>query len=287
MFDWDGSYDNEWKYVNWPPEGAPRYSFKICDAGVLIASFVKDDDLSNPDFIEGLHYARERQSELFNPDVQLSEDRHPWKFILEDHCHHDMPGATLTVTESWVGVIPKDEQRVRRMVDLSWHEEQITELQKAYLAGAQRKEHETSHRIHNAEKEIRAKTEQELDSKIETYQALLVQYESERQRRQQEKKEFEAREIIRTPDDGTGFVYLIQSVTGHYKIGKTKDPNKRIQTFNVKLPMEVEYLHLIPCENRHEAERTLHARYANKRVNGEWFNLSPDDITAIKSIERL
>lgn len=84
-----------------------------------------------------------------------------------------------------------------------------------------------------------------------------------------------------------GYVYLVQSVSGHYKIGRTRNVDNRLRTFNVKLPFEIELTHVINSYDMVDAERILHARYAHRRVNGEWFALSPDDVTAIKSIERL
>lgn len=82
-----------------------------------------------------------------------------------------------------------------------------------------------------------------------------------------------------------GYVYLIQSPTGVYKIGRAKNPDNRMETFSVKLPFEVAYIHLIPCENYRHSERQLHIRYADKRINGEWFDLTPEDVAWIKSIE--
>lgn len=81
-----------------------------------------------------------------------------------------------------------------------------------------------------------------------------------------------------------GYVYLIQSSTGAYKIGKTKNPQDRIRTFAIKLPFEVEYVCLIPTTDMAELETRLHQRFADKRVNGEWFNLSPEDVEYIKGL---
>lgn len=81
-----------------------------------------------------------------------------------------------------------------------------------------------------------------------------------------------------------GFVYLIQSPTGTYKIGRTINPADRMKTFTVKLPFEVEYTCVIPADDMYYLERTLHAQFADKRVNGEWFKLSPEDVEYIKGL---
>jgi hypothetical protein len=81
-----------------------------------------------------------------------------------------------------------------------------------------------------------------------------------------------------------GYVYLLQSPTKYRKIGKTKNPNNRLKTFSVKLPFEVEYEALIQTNNMSQLEVDLHNLFASKRVNGEWFDLSPEDVEYIKGL---
>lgn len=76
----------------------------------------------------------------------------------------------------------------------------------------------------------------------------------------------------------SGYVYVLKSDSGHYKIGKTTDPKNRRETFGIKLPMEVEYIVLIQSSNHHRLEATLHEQFKHKRINGEWFNLSHNDL---------
>jgi len=91
------------------------------------------------------------------------------------------------------------------------------------------------------------------------------------------------RQIEKAPAN-SGYVYLIQSPTGAYKIGCARDINKRLQTFEVKLPFEVGFIHAIQSPVYKKIERDLHSRFAKKRINGEWFNLSDDDVRYIKSL---
>lgn len=81
-----------------------------------------------------------------------------------------------------------------------------------------------------------------------------------------------------------GWVYLLHSVDGLYKIGRTIDPNNRLRTFSVKLPFDVKYDHLIKCNDMYALETRLHHKYADKRIKGEWFNLSPEDVEYIKTL---
>jgi hypothetical protein len=89
---------------------------------------------------------------------------------------------------------------------------------------------------------------------------------------------------MRHRDSGPEFVYLIQDVdvTSYCKIGRTKNPERRLSTFEVKLPFKFEILAIIETANARGLETSLHRRYADRRVSGEWFALTPDDIDAIK-----
>lgn len=86
-------------------------------------------------------------------------------------------------------------------------------------------------------------------------------------------------------ENASGYVYLIQSPTGHYKIGRTKNPFNRMRTFEVKLPFEIEYVCLLSTTNMYELETRLHRQFADKRVNGEWFTLSSEDVEIIKAVQ--
>src|SRR5207253_1556548 len=84
-----------------------------------------------------------------------------------------------------------------------------------------------------------------------------------------------------------GYVYLVKSPVGYFKIGRSKNPDDRVKTFGVKLPFDVEILHTIKCDDYHTAESFLHKKYADKRSGGEWFDLTPEDVEEIKSITSL
>jgi len=83
-----------------------------------------------------------------------------------------------------------------------------------------------------------------------------------------------------------GQVYLIQSDRGYYKIGMTKNIDDRMATFHVKLPFEPDLIHVIECEDRRAMEKSLHIKFAAKRINGEWFDLTGTDVAFIKSIKK-
>lgn len=81
-----------------------------------------------------------------------------------------------------------------------------------------------------------------------------------------------------------GYVYLLRSTTGYYKIGRTVNPDDRLTTFSVKLPFEVEYECVIQTHDRYGLEKALHTYYMDKRINGEWFALTVEDVAFIKGL---
>lgn len=80
------------------------------------------------------------------------------------------------------------------------------------------------------------------------------------------------------------YVYVIrEQLHGKYKIGKAKNPYRRLSTFGVQLPYEVRPIFIIPCEDMSSLELTLHRKFANSRLNGEWFDLDDSDLDEIRS----
>lgn len=83
---------------------------------------------------------------------------------------------------------------------------------------------------------------------------------------------------IQPGNENPGYVYIVRSDTGHYKIGRTADPSNRLRTFGLKLPVEIEPIILIKTGDMVRLEKTLHQQYRHKRINGEWFSLCPVDL---------
>ncbi len=83
-----------------------------------------------------------------------------------------------------------------------------------------------------------------------------------------------------------GYVYLLGG-EGYYKIGRAKNVSRRLRQLEIQLPWPVRVEHTIPCAGYVEAEKELHAVFAEKRANGEWFALSAEDVAWIKGIRRM
>lgn len=82
----------------------------------------------------------------------------------------------------------------------------------------------------------------------------------------------------------SGYVYLLRSEIGLYKIGRSKSPLDRVEQLKCGIPIELELLHSVSCEDYFRAEAELHRRYAPKRVKGEWFRLDAEDVETIKRV---
>ena len=78
-----------------------------------------------------------------------------------------------------------------------------------------------------------------------------------------------------------GFVYLIKSGR-HYKIGKANSVEARHRQLKIQLPQAAEILHRIKTDDPYGIESYWHRRFASKRLNGEWFALSIEDIKAFR-----
>lgn len=98
---------------------------------------------------------------------------------------------------------------------------------------------------------------------------------------EQFKKELEKDRIL----DTYGFVYLFHEVgTNCYKIGMSKNPDKRLSGLKTSHSAEIVKIWDIETSDMATLEVELHNKFREKRIRGEWFNLSHEDVDYIKSL---
>ena len=82
----------------------------------------------------------------------------------------------------------------------------------------------------------------------------------------------------------SGFVYIVRNAEGLYKIGRTKNVERRIRSLQIASSSKLVLVHAIKADNARDLERTLHDGQSDRKVSGEWFRIPDWEIEVIKTI---
>ena len=78
-----------------------------------------------------------------------------------------------------------------------------------------------------------------------------------------------------------GCVYLAKSGR-HYKIGRSSAVGRRAYELAIQLPEKLTLVHSISTDDPTGIEAYWHKRFESRRGNGEWFELSAQDVKAFR-----
>ena len=78
-----------------------------------------------------------------------------------------------------------------------------------------------------------------------------------------------------------GYVYLLKSGK-YFKVGRSNAPGRRVYELAIQLPEPVATVHTIKTDDPVGIERYWHQRFAERRKNGEWFELRREDVAAFR-----
>jgi len=87
-------------------------------------------------------------------------------------------------------------------------------------------------------------------------------------------------------ESNSGYVYLGKQ-HGNYKIGKSKDTNRRREDITLLGSEPFELIHEIKTDDINGVEKYWHTRFKLKLLRGEWFKLSPSDAKAFKRWKKI
>lgn len=86
-----------------------------------------------------------------------------------------------------------------------------------------------------------------------------------------------------SPPEACDLVVYLLRAGEYFKIGWAKQLERRIRNIQSCCPEVLELIHAIPAQDPITAEAQWHHRFRDKRIHGEWFKLTPEDIAEFRS----
>ena len=105
---------------------------------------------------------------------------------------------------------------------------------------------------------------------------------AEKEMEKQKKEMEEYKNKNRIISNKKGYVYFVKGNKNIVKIGCTTDIKNRIKSLSTGFPYKLKLLNKIYSKNYGYIEGLFHEFFKNKRLRGEWFDLSDEEIYNIK-----
>jgi len=123
----------------------------------------------------------------------------------------------------------------------------------------------------------------EIDVLYEGMSDAIIDMLNRQERERQQRAMADALKHVDSPKeyttDSPGYIYLLYGEgTPWHKIGVTKKPLRRINDISAKAPFPIVLVCIIPVMKMVYTEQYWHDRFADKRVEGEWFLLTDEDV---------
>lgn len=77
------------------------------------------------------------------------------------------------------------------------------------------------------------------------------------------------------------YIYVMQDEQFYFKIGFSKNPLNRLKTLQQKEHKQIKLLCAWECSDVNYVERSIHSWFVDRRITGEWFNLTTNDLLFI------
>lgn len=84
-----------------------------------------------------------------------------------------------------------------------------------------------------------------------------------------------------------GYVYVITTEKGKYKIGRTRDIKHRIQALQTFSHKKIRLVLKVKTTNCNVLEILCHRKFSDKRIFGEWFALTDEDLQWIRNLPKM
>lgn len=79
------------------------------------------------------------------------------------------------------------------------------------------------------------------------------------------------------------FIYITGSTeTNIFKIGLSSNPEQRVKNINGSSNQKNDYQKIYEVHNMNLSEKSLHLKFKEQRLNGEWFKLTQEDLEWIE-----